>query len=78
MYLKFLIYMFVCVVYICTKAFGLIAFSIFVVTASWFISVYFALQRTWKPFNSILGETYEMVNHEGITFIAEQVNFISP
>lgn len=44
-----------------------------VYTASWFISVYYALQRTWKPFNPILGETYEMVNHCGITFIAEQV-----
>ncbi|PKA48565.1 Oxysterol-binding protein-related protein 3A [Apostasia shenzhenica] len=41
--------------------------------SSWAISVYFAYQRTWKPFNPILGETYEMVNHGGITFIAEQV-----
>lgn len=41
--------------------------------ASWAISVYFAYQRTWKPFNPILGETYEMTNHNGITFIAEQV-----
>ncbi|XP_071718554.1 oxysterol-binding protein-related protein 3C-like [Rutidosis leptorrhynchoides] len=49
-----------------------------VYAASWFISVYFALQRTWKPFNSILGETYEMVNHEGITFIAEQVSHHPP
>lgn len=45
-----------------------------VFTASWAISVYYAYQRTWKPFNPILGETYEMVNHGGITFIAEQVN----
>ncbi|KAI3800869.1 hypothetical protein L1987_28968 [Smallanthus sonchifolius] len=44
-----------------------------VYAASWFISNYYALQRTWKPFNPILGETYEMVNHDGITFIAEQV-----
>lgn len=49
--------------------------STFLVAASWAISVYFAYQRTWKPFNPILGETYEMVNHGGITFIAEQVNF---
>lgn len=41
--------------------------------ASWAISVYYAYQRTWKPFNPILGETYEMVNHGGITFISEQV-----
>jgi hypothetical protein len=44
-----------------------------VYSTSWAISVYFAYQRTWKPFNSILGETYEMVNHGGITFISEQV-----
>ena len=35
--------------------------------------MYFAYQRTWKPFNPILGETYEMVDHQGITFLAEQV-----
>ncbi|KAK6126075.1 hypothetical protein DH2020_040189 [Rehmannia glutinosa] len=43
-----------------------------VYAAAWFISLYYAIQRTWKPFNPILGETYEMVNHGGITFIAEQ------
>ncbi|XP_062166557.1 oxysterol-binding protein-related protein 3A-like [Alnus glutinosa] len=46
--------------------------------ASFFISVYYGLQRTWKPFNPILGETYEMVNHGGITFIAEQVSHHPP
>lgn len=49
-----------------------------VYAASWFISVYYALQRTWKPFNPILGETYEMVNHGGITFISEQVSHHPP
>ncbi|KAI3865939.1 hypothetical protein MKX03_036798 [Papaver bracteatum] len=44
-----------------------------VYATTWAVSVYFALQRTWKPFNPILGETYEMVNHGGITFLAEQV-----
>lgn len=44
-----------------------------VYASSWAISVYYAYQRTWKPFNPILGETYEMVNHNGITFISEQV-----
>ena len=44
------------------------------IAASWAISVYFAYQRTWKPFNPILGETYEMANHGGISFISEQVN----
>ncbi|KAM0953335.1 putative oxysterol-binding protein [Dioscorea sansibarensis] len=46
--------------------------------SSWAISVYFAYQRTWKPFNPILGETYEMVNHNGITFISEQVSHHPP
>ena len=42
---------------------------------SWFISVYYSFERPWKPFNPILGETYEMANHGGITFISEQVSF---
>lgn len=45
------------------------------VAASWAISMYYACQRTWKPFNPILGETYELTNHGGIKFIAEQVSF---
>ncbi|ONI03435.1 hypothetical protein PRUPE_6G256800 [Prunus persica] len=49
-----------------------------VYASSFFISVYFAFQRTWKPFNPILGETYEMVNHGGITFISEQVSHHPP
>ncbi|KAJ7961408.1 Oxysterol-binding family protein [Quillaja saponaria] len=49
-----------------------------VYASSFFISVYYALQRTWKPFNPILGETYEMVNHGGITFISEQVSHHPP
>ncbi|GFP90135.1 oxysterol-binding protein-related protein 3a [Phtheirospermum japonicum] len=49
-----------------------------VYAAAWFISIYYVVQRTWKPFNPILGETYEMVNHCGITFIAEQVSHHPP
>ncbi|PKA63231.1 Oxysterol-binding protein-related protein 3A [Apostasia shenzhenica] len=49
-----------------------------VYSSSWAISVYFAYQRMWKPFNPILGETYEMVNHGGVTFIAEQVSHHPP
>ncbi|KAL2934033.1 Oxysterol-binding protein-related protein 3A [Bienertia sinuspersici] len=49
-----------------------------VYASSFFISVYFAYQRTWKPFNPILGETYEMVNHRGIRFLAEQVSHHPP
>lgn len=44
-----------------------------VYASSWAISVYYAYARTWKPFNPILGETYEMTNHGGITFLSEQV-----
>ncbi|GAB2274390.1 Oxysterol-binding protein- protein 3C [Dionaea muscipula] len=49
-----------------------------VYASSWAVSVYYAYQRTWKPFNPILGETYEMVNHDGMTFIAEQVSHHPP
>lgn len=72
-------------VYACESSFTLnfylasasIAWSFMVfmslIAASWAISVYYAYQRTWKPFNPILGETYEMSNHGGVAFIAEQV-----
>ncbi|XP_057721999.1 uncharacterized protein LOC130961179 isoform X2 [Arachis stenosperma] len=43
-----------------------------VYASSWAVSVHYAYPRTWKPFNPILGETYEMVNHGGITFLSEQ------
>ncbi|XP_013612536.1 PREDICTED: oxysterol-binding protein-related protein 3C [Brassica oleracea var. oleracea] len=49
-----------------------------VYASSWAISVYFAYQRTWKPFNPILGETYEMANHGGISFLSEQVSHHPP
>ncbi|RZC78885.1 hypothetical protein C5167_003104 [Papaver somniferum] len=49
-----------------------------VYTSSWAISVYYAYQRTWKPFNPILGETYELANHGGVTFISEQVSHHPP
>ncbi|CAL5368397.1 unnamed protein product [Camellia sinensis] len=32
-----------------------------------------SLPTNLKPFNPILGETYEMVNHGGVKFIAEQM-----
>ncbi|KAF6137812.1 hypothetical protein GIB67_040520 [Kingdonia uniflora] len=49
-----------------------------VYASSWAISVYYAFQRCWKPFNPILGETYEMISHGGVTFIAEQVSHHPP
>lgn len=73
-------------VYACKHYFHILFISLFIGTciawhvtlpmifaASFFISVYYAYQRTWKPFNPILGETYEMANHGGISFISEQV-----
>ncbi|XP_023523023.1 oxysterol-binding protein-related protein 3C-like [Cucurbita pepo subsp. pepo] len=49
-----------------------------VYASSWAISVYYAYQRTWKPFNPILGETYELTNHNGISFLSEQVRHHPP
>lgn len=49
-----------------------------VYATTWAISIYFAYQRTWKPFNPILGETFEMSNHLGIHFISEQVSHHPP
>lgn len=44
-------------------------------SATWAVTIYYAYTRTWKPFNPILGETYEMANHLGINFISEQASF---
>lgn len=44
-----------------------------VYATSWAVTIYYAYQRTWKPFNPILGETFEMANYLGISFISEQV-----
>lgn len=41
---------------------------------AWAVSVYNAFQRTWKPFNPILGETYELMKEDGLRFVAEQVS----
>ncbi|KAI3877990.1 hypothetical protein MKX03_018760 [Papaver bracteatum] len=46
--------------------------------ASWELSVYFALSRPTKPFNPVVGETFEMVNHYRITYIGEQVSHHPP
>ncbi|CAL5334178.1 unnamed protein product [Camellia sinensis] len=53
-------------------------YTLLVYASSWAISVYYAYQRTWKPFNPILGETYETVNHGGMAFVAEQVSHHPP
>lgn len=33
-------------------------------------------ERTWKPFNPILGETFELSMDNGLKFIAEQVSHV--
>jgi len=35
-------------------------------------------ERTWKPFNPILGETFEVDKDNGVRFLAEQVPPPSP
>ena len=32
-------------------------------------------ERTWKPFNPILGETFELDKEHNVRFLAEQVPF---
>jgi Oxysterol-binding protein len=34
---------------------------------------YGCMERTWKPFNPILGETFELDMDKGVRFFAEQV-----
>lgn len=45
----------------------------FLCAVGWAVSPYYAYQRTWKPFNPILGETYELSGYNDIDYIAEQV-----
>ncbi|MCL7038204.1 hypothetical protein MKW94_006798 [Papaver nudicaule] len=49
-----------------------------VYASSWALSVYFALSRPTKAFNPVIGETFEMVNHDGVTYIGEQVSHHPP
>lgn len=46
--------------------------------AAFATSVYAASERTYKPFNPILGETFELVPREGVFYIAEQVSHHPP
>jgi Oxysterol-binding protein len=36
---------------------------------------YGCMERTWKPFNPILGETFEVELDKGVRFFAEQVRW---
>ena len=33
-------------------------------------------ERTWKPFNPILGETFELDKEGGVRFLADQVHLL--
>lgn len=39
---------------------------------------YACMERVWKPFNPILGETFEVDLDRGVKFFAEQVLFNTP
>jgi len=43
-----------------------------------FVASQYSLERTTKPFNPLLGETFEYVNDEKIRFVAEQVSHHPP
>ncbi|KAI3862727.1 hypothetical protein MKX03_002019 [Papaver bracteatum] len=49
-----------------------------VYASSWSMSFLYAIRRTFKTFNPILGETCEFVNYNGITYIGEQVSHHPP
>lgn len=34
-----------------------------------------AVERAWKPFNPILGETFELELENGVRYLAEQARF---
>ena len=39
---------------------------------------YGCMERTWKPFNPLLGETFEVDLDNGVRFFAEQVSISLP
>lgn len=46
--------------------------------AAFFVSPYAANERTYKPFNPILGETFEHYDANGLFYLAEQVSHHPP
>lgn len=46
----------------------------FALVAAFLVSPYGCAGRTWKPFNPLLGETFELALGESGTFFAEQVS----
>lgn len=49
-----------------------------VYSVAWAVSAYVAFERTWKPFNPILGETYEFSGDNNVMFVNEQVSHHPP
>jgi hypothetical protein len=43
----------------------------FASATSWVVLMYLAYQQTLKPFNPILGKMCELLNHNGVTFLAK-------
>ncbi len=45
--------------------------------AAYCVSPFGAAERAWKPFNPILGETFELEAGNGVRYLAEQVRALS-
>jgi hypothetical protein len=46
--------------------------------AAYCVSPFGAAERAWKPFNPILGETFELEAGNGVRYLAEQVSHHPP
>lgn len=46
--------------------------------AAYCVSPFNAIERAWKPFNPILGETFELEVGQGVKYLAEQVGPLFP
>ena len=47
----------------------------FALVAAYCVSPFGAAERAWKPFNPILGETFELEIGNGVRYLAEQVRW---
>lgn len=50
----------------------------FALVAAYCVSPFGAAERAWKPFNPILGETFELEVGSGVRYLAEQVSHHPP
>lgn len=51
----------------------IIALRRFALVVAYLVTPYGASERAWKPFNPILGETFELDVGNGVKYFAEQV-----